>query len=157
MSLRIAVLIFCLFSVVGLVAPAQNPAPPAVVSADTIPAGQLIQPTELVKLLNSKTDAPLVIQVGSQVFYQEARIPGAKYAGPGSRPAGLQALEKIAAAGPKDKFIVLYCGCCPWGHCPNVAPAFQHLHELGYTNVKVLYLANNFGDDWVRKGYPREH
>jgi hypothetical protein len=26
--------------------------------------------------------------------------------------------------------------------------------DLGFTNVRVLYLANNFGDDWVNKGYP---
>ena len=25
---------------------------------------------------------------------------------------------------------------------------------MGFTNVKVLYLANNFGADWVDKGYP---
>jgi hypothetical protein len=27
---------------------------------------------------------------------------------------------------------------------------------MGFTNVKVLYLANNFGADWVDKGYPVE-
>ncbi len=55
---------------------------------------------------------------------------------------------------PKDKQIVLYCGCCPWNRCPNVGPAYKRLHDLGFTNVKVLYIANNFGDDWVNKGYP---
>jgi hypothetical protein len=25
---------------------------------------------------------------------------------------------------------------------------------MGFTNVKVLYLASNFGVDWVDKGYP---
>jgi hypothetical protein len=25
---------------------------------------------------------------------------------------------------------------------------------MGFTNVKVLYIANNFGADWVEKGYP---
>jgi hypothetical protein len=52
----------------------------------------------------------------------------------------------------KKKLIVLYCGCCPWGRCPNVGPAYKALHDQGFTNVKVLYLANNFGDDWVAKG-----
>jgi thiosulfate/3-mercaptopyruvate sulfurtransferase len=135
---------------------AQTSGTPAAVSATTIPAAQQIQPAELSKLLNSATGAPLVIQVGSRVFYEQAHIPGAKYAGPGSLPSGIEALERTVAAVAKDKFIVLYCGCCPWSRCPNVGPAFKRLQELGYTNVKVLFLANNFGDDWVRKGYPRE-
>jgi hypothetical protein len=25
---------------------------------------------------------------------------------------------------------------------------------MGFTNVKALYIANNFGTDWVDKGYP---
>jgi len=28
------------------------------------------------------------------------------------------------------------------------------LHAMGFTHVKVLYIANNFGADWVDKGYP---
>jgi hypothetical protein len=52
---------------------------------------------------------------------------------------------------------VLYCGCCPWGRCPNVGPAYKYLYDQGFTNVKVLYMANNFGDDWVAKGYKVEH
>jgi len=28
------------------------------------------------------------------------------------------------------------------------------LRALGFTNVKSLYIANNFGADWVEKGYP---
>jgi hypothetical protein len=28
------------------------------------------------------------------------------------------------------------------------------LHALGFTKVKFLYIANNFGADWVEKGYP---
>jgi thiosulfate/3-mercaptopyruvate sulfurtransferase len=25
---------------------------------------------------------------------------------------------------------------------------------MGFTNVKILYIADNFGADWVEKGYP---
>ena len=56
----------------------------------------------------------------------------------------------------RKTFIVLYCGCCPWNRCPNVAPAFKLLRDLGFTSVKVLYMANNLGSDWVDKGYPVE-
>ena len=69
-------------------------------------------------------------------------------------PSGIESLENTVASVPKDKQIVLYCGCCPWNRCPNVGPAYKRLHDLGFTNVKVLYIANNFGDDWVNKGYP---
>ncbi len=28
------------------------------------------------------------------------------------------------------------------------------MRDLGFTHVKVMYIAENFGDDWVNKGYP---
>ena len=125
------------------------------ISATTIPQASRIQTTDLVKLLKGPASArPMVLQVGSHVMYQQAHIPGSQYAGPGANAGGLKLLTSTVASVPKDRFIVLYCGCCPWGHCPNVGPAYKRLHELGYTNVKVLYLADNFGDDWVNKGYP---
>jgi rhodanese-related sulfurtransferase len=125
-------------------------------SATTIAEADQVQPADLAKILASNAAKPLVLQVGPKVFYQEAHIKGAKYAGQGSNSQGLQLLDKEVYGLPKDASVVIYCGCCPWNRCPNVGPAFAHLHELGYTNVKVLYLANNFGDDWVRKGYPKE-
>lgn len=127
----------------------------AQISATTIPAGKQIQPGELNQMLQSGRP-PVLLQVGSKVFFNEAHIRGSIYTGAGSTPAGLKGLESAVAGQPKNKFIVLYCGCCPWGRCPNVGPAFKHMQELGYTNVKVLYLPNNFGDDWVSKGYPTE-
>lgn len=146
---------FCLlafFAFTVLTAHAQT-----AISATTIPTDRLVQPEELVKLLQSTSAQPLILQVGSRVMFGEAHIRGSQYAGPASTPAGLKALESSLTASPKDHLIVLYCGCCPWGRCPNVGPAFKHLQELGYKNVKVLYLPNNFGDDWVSKGYPTEH
>jgi thiosulfate/3-mercaptopyruvate sulfurtransferase len=126
------------------------------VSATTIPDGDQMQPADLAKILTSNAPKPLILQVGSKILFGEARIKGAKYAGPGSNAQGLQLLDKAVSGLQKDALVVIYCGCCPWNRCPNVGPAFAHLHEHGYTNVKVLYMANNFGDDWARKGYPRE-
>jgi thiosulfate/3-mercaptopyruvate sulfurtransferase len=131
-------------------------AQPTHVSATTIPTDRLIQPVDLPPLLQSAEKAPVVLQVGSRIFYTEAHIRGSIYAGAGSQPSGLALLEKTVTPFPKDKFIVLYCGCCPWNRCPNIAPAFDRLRTLGYTNVKVLYIPNNFGDDWVSKGYPTD-
>src|SRR5579863_1061676 len=123
--------------------------------ASLIPTQRLINPDELVKILQTSTsEKPLMIQVGSHVLYSQAHIPGSEYIGPASSDSGVQQLRKRVESLPRGKFIVLYCGCCPWGHCPNVKPADDALHALGFTHVKVLYIANNFGADWVDKGYP---
>ena len=123
--------------------------------ASSIPRSQLLNPDELVKLLQAPAGAkPLVIQVGSHVLYTQAHIPGAEYIGPASSENGLQSLRKRAVPLPRDRFIVIYCGCCPWSHCPNIKPADDALRAMGFTNVKVLYIADNFGVNWVDKGYP---
>lgn len=116
----------------------------------------LIQPQELAAILNSKQPKPLILNVGPRMLYAQAHIPGAEYIGAGSDESGRQALRNRVKNVPKQQFIVLYCGCCPWSHCPNVHPAYKELFELGYRNVKVLYIANNFGADWVDRGYPTE-
>lgn len=126
-------------------------------SAFSIPLAQLLQPEELNRMLHaSGADKPLMLQVGSRVLFDQAHIPGSEYVGPGSQPAGLQQLQKRVAPLTRKTPIVLYCGCCPWNRCPNVAPAFRLLKKLGFTSVKVLYLADNFGVDWASKGYPVE-
>jgi thiosulfate/3-mercaptopyruvate sulfurtransferase len=123
--------------------------------AAAIPTTRLINPEELVKLLQtSSKEQPLIIQVGSHVLFSQAHIPGSEYIGPASSESGVQQLRKRVESLPQTKFIVLYCGCCPWSRCPNVKPADDALRALGFTNVKVLYIANNFGTDWVDKGYP---
>jgi rhodanese-related sulfurtransferase len=95
-----------------------------------------------------------MIQVGSHVLYTQAHIPGSEYIGPASSETGLQSLRKRVESLPRNKFIVLYCGCCPWSHCPNINPADDALHAMGFSNVKVLFIADNFGADWADKGYP---
>ncbi len=127
----------------------------AAAQVTAIPSERLIQPETLVKLLQaSGKEKPLMIQVGSHVLFSQAHIPGSEYIGPASSESGLQQLRKRVESLPRKKFLVLYCGCCPWNHCPNVKPADDALRTMGFTNVKVLYIANNFGADWVDKGYP---
>jgi thiosulfate/3-mercaptopyruvate sulfurtransferase len=127
----------------------------AVGQATSIPATRLIQPEDLVRILQtSGKDKPLMIQVGSHVLFTQAHIPGSEYVGPASTDNGLQQLRKRVASLPRTKIIILYCGCCPWSHCPNVKPADDALRTLGFTNVKVLYIAENFGANWVDQGYP---
>ena len=125
-------------------------------SAMSIPQSHVIQADALNQLLQAGKQKPALLQVGSHLMYVQAHIPGSQYAGPGSQPEGLAKLRAHAAKLQKDQLIVLYCGCCPWNRCPNVGPAYAELARLGYTNVKVLYIAANFGADWVSKGYAVE-
>jgi len=131
-------------------------APPSS-SALSVPTSVLLQPEELNRLLQTPgAEKPLILQVGSRVLYAQAHIPHAEYVGPGSQDAGAQILRNRVASLPRKTFIVLYCGCCPWNRCPNVGPAYRLLLDMGFTRVKVLYLADNFGADWVNKGFPVE-
>lgn len=131
---------------------------PASLSATTVPQADLMQPAELAGMLKaSGGERPVVFQVGSFVMFQQAHIPNSGFAGPGSQQAGLMLLKKFAEPLKKNQLIVIYCGCCPWNHCPNVGAAYKQLRDIGFTNVKALYIAKNFGDDWVGKGYPAEH
>jgi len=126
----------------------------AVSQATSIPTGRLINPEDLVKILQSGKGNPLILQVGSHTLFLQAHIPGSEYVGAASTDGGLRQLRKRVESLPRNKFIVLYCGCCPWGHCPNVKPADDAMHALGFTNVKVLHISDNFGTNWVDKGYP---
>lgn len=112
---------------------------------------------ELARVLKSAgTEKPAVFHVGFRVLFVQAHIPGSQYAGPGANQAGLDALRKAVSALPKSKPIVLYCGCCPWERCPNMEQPWRMLVAAGFSNVKVLYVPKNFGQDWVQKGYPTE-
>jgi thiosulfate/3-mercaptopyruvate sulfurtransferase len=125
--------------------------------ADELAPGSshLISPEDLVKALQtSKGEKPLILNVGPFLLFRQAHIPDAEYIGPGADAQSIQQLKTRVKSLPHNKSIVLYCGCCPWNHCPNVRPAFKELSSLGFTNVKVLYIPNNIGADWVYKGYP---
>jgi hypothetical protein len=123
--------------------------------AASIPSADLIQPADLAATLgNASAAKPLILQVGFRKLYDQAHISGAEYAGPGGETDGLQVLRQRVATLPKEAAIVIYCGCCPWNRCPNIAAAYDALHALGFSNLKVLYIADNFGADWADKGYP---
>ena len=107
------------------------------------------------QMLQAKgTAKPLIFQVGFQMMYREAHIVGARYAGPAVRESGQNMLRSAVEKLNRNTPIVIYCGCCPWNHCPNMWPAYNLLHQMGFTHLKALYLPDNFGTDWVNKGYP---
>ena len=147
--MRLAILTHLL--AVLLLAPLAASAAPG--DALTIPASVQIQPAELAAMLKAG-DTPPMLQVGFSTMYQQAHIPNSQFAGPGNKDDGLLNLKSHVDALARDKVVVIYCGCCPWEKCPNIAAAYKQLMEMGFTKVKVLYLASNFGADWVDKGYP---
>ncbi len=116
-----------------------------------------VTPEELAKTLRTAdAEKPAMFHVGFRVLFAQAHIPGSLYAGPGSNAAGIDALRKAVAALPRTKPIVLYCGCCPWERCPNMEQPWRVLVAAGFTNVSVLVIPKNFGQDWAQKGYPVE-
>jgi rhodanese-related sulfurtransferase len=124
-------------------------------SAASIPKVDLLRPADLAANLKSTfTPKPLLLHVGFRILYTQAHIPGSEYVGPASESAGLQLLRSRVAKLPKDAPIVIYCGCCPWSDCPNIAAAYDALHALGFRQVKALYIADNFGTNWIDQGYP---
>jgi rhodanese-related sulfurtransferase len=130
---------------------AQDPAK----QEDPLPPGshQLIQAEELAQALKG-TRKPVVLYVGPKSIYAQAHIPGAENIGPVSRPEGMEKLRARVASLAKDSPVVIYCGCCPWDHCPNIRPAYAELKKAGFTSVRVLYLENSFGANWKDKGFP---
>ena len=122
---------------------------------DPLPPGsnQLIQAGELAQALKAARK-PVVLYVGPKSIYAQAHIPGAENIGPVVRPEGMEKLRARTTSLAKDSPVVIYCGCCPWEHCPNIRPAYSELKKAGFTNIRVLYLENSFGANWKDKGLP---
>jgi thiosulfate/3-mercaptopyruvate sulfurtransferase len=118
---------------------------------------EMIQPQELiVKVRDNGVSKPLIIFTGFIPLYRAGHIPGAIFGGPASTALGLETLKRAVEKVSKNREIILYCGCCPWEACPNVRPAIDLLHQLGYKQVKALVISSNLEADWTAKGYPLE-
>lgn len=123
-------------------------------SSDPWTAEQVITTKKLDELLSAeKEKKPLVLMIGFDFLYSQGHIPGSVFAGAASNKNGIKNLQKIVTHYKKDESIVIYCGCCPFDHCPNVRPAFKTLEKMGYKNLKVLYLPNDFEQNWKDRGY----
>lgn len=134
---------------------AQVPRGAASPASDPWTPGELLQPAELAKAIESG-HAPIILSAAFPVLYRGKHIVHAINAGPTSKPEGIDALKNAVANLPKDADLVIYCGCCPMVKCPNIRPAYRTLKELGFTHVRVLSLETNLHEDWVAKGYPSE-
>jgi thiosulfate/3-mercaptopyruvate sulfurtransferase len=114
-----------------------------------------VQPKDFADQL-AKGSKPAIFQVGPNVLYRSKHIPGAIYAGPGSKPEGLEILRSSVAKLPRSQEIVIYCGCCPWEKCPNIKPAIDLLKSMGFAHVTAMHVATSFKTDWIDAGYPVE-
>ena len=111
---------------------------------------QLMAPQALADSINKGLSANLLIlSVGPA-----ALIKGSVDIGPAHDPAIIAKLKVYLKNLNRDKEIVIYCGCCPFDHCPNIRPAFRVLQELGFTNAKLLNLSHNVKVDWLNHNYP---
>ena len=127
-------------------------------AGDPWSSAQAVQPEDLAKELAAPAHpgGPVVVCVGFRPLYQGAHVPHAVFHGAASTDAGLADLKSWAQKIPKSANVVLYCGCCPLAHCPNLRPAFVAMRDMGFTNLRVLVLPNDFNTDWIEKGYPVE-
>ena len=117
-------------------------------------AGTPWKPTELMEPgeLNDAIKAnktPVIFNIGSV-----EDIKGAIHIGPTTDAANLEKFKTALAAHKKNTEIVIYCGCCPFGKCPNIRPAYKVMKDMGYTNIRVLNLYVNLRTNWTTAGYP---
>lgn len=110
---------------------------------------QLIEPSALASDIRDNKDLPYLISIGPG-----GTIPASHHTGMAGTPEGISALSATLDSLPKDTKIVVYCGCCPFEHCPNVRPAMDVLKKKGFTNYYLLNLSTNIKTDWISKGYP---
>ena len=112
----------------------------------------LLEPDALAIMLNNpKTQKPVIYNIGPL-----SNIKGAVFIGGVVKKDNLDKLSKALESIPKDKMVVIYCGCCPFRNCPNIRPAFNLLKEKGFKNPKLLNLKQNLKVDWTDLGYPME-
>ena len=113
---------------------------------------QLIEPATLAATLaDKKAPKPVIFNIGPV-----QQIKGAIAIGPTGLKDNLEKLKQQLAKLPKDKEVIIYCGCCPFRKCPNVRPAFELIKKLKFTNAKLLNLPTSLNEDWISKGYPLE-
>lgn len=121
-------------------------------SGEELFPGHMMQPAELASMIKDGSASKItLLNIGPR-----KQIPGAIKTGMVSEPEGLAAFKAELAKLPKDRTIVVYCGCCPYNHCPNVRPAAQTLADMQFTNYKILDLPSRLDADWIDKGYPIE-
>lgn len=112
---------------------------------------QLIEPATLAASLTSNKDLPIIFSIGPG-----AVIPNSIDIGMVKDAKNMDEFKARIGKLPKSSNIVVYCGCCPFDHCPNVRPAIAFLKGKKFTNYHLLDLPHNLKTDWIDKGYPAD-
>ena len=110
---------------------------------------QLTEPSVLATILKETKDVPMMFSVGP-----DAVIPNSIDIGMVKDEKNLAKFQEQISKLSKSTNILIYCGCCPFEHCPNVRPAIALLQSMQFTNYHLLDLPNNIKTDWIAKGYP---
>lgn len=110
---------------------------------------QLVEPADLAASIKDGKDVPMMYSVGPG-----AVIPNSVDIGLVKDEKNLNEFKKQISKLPKSTNILIYCGCCPFEHCPNVRPAIAALQSMHFTNYHLLNLPHNIKTDWISKGYP---
>jgi len=110
----------------------------------------LIEPSALAAIMaNPKANQPKIFNIGVV-----ENIKGAINLGGVSEKENLGKFKTALSKLPKNTFLVVYCGCCPFERCPNIRPAVNLIKTMGFTNGKLLNLPTNLKQNWIDKGYP---
>lgn len=113
---------------------------------------QIKDAAELAKIIKDpKAVKPAIFNVGPM-----PQIKGAVKSGIGASLSGQEQFEYDISKLPKNKEVIVYCGCCKLKTCPNIKPVLDMLNTKGFKNAKVLNLPNNLQEDWIDKGFPMD-
>jgi hypothetical protein len=114
-------------------------------------ARQLMAPADLAAMINDpNSKKPVIICVGPG-----ALIKGSLDMGPAKEKENLEKLKQQLIKLSRDANVVIYCGCCPFEHCPNIRPAFTLINEMKFSNAHLLNIEHNINTDWIAKGFPK--
>src|SRR5687768_3294122 len=79
---------------------------------------QLMPTKDLADRINSKKDVPVVLNIGPM-----ENIKTAITVGPMNSIFAKDKIQNALTGFDKNKEVVVYCGCCSYGSCPNIRPA----------------------------------
>jgi hypothetical protein len=110
---------------------------------------QLTEPSSLAEILKDNKEVPVIFCIGPGAI-----IPSSINIGMVNDEKNFKKFKEEITPLPKSTNILIYCGCCPFEHCPNVRPAIALLKNMEFTNYHLLDLPHNLKTDWIAKGYP---
>ncbi|HLF46875.1 MAG TPA: hypothetical protein VI548_10650 [Chitinophagaceae bacterium] len=112
---------------------------------------QLMPLAELAAIINNPgIKQPVIFSIGPGAI-----VKGSIDIGAAKEKGNLKNLKLKLSKLPKNTWIVIYCGCCPFRDCPNIRPAFSLLNKMKFTQHQLLNLPKNIKADWIDKGYPK--